>query len=590
MKTLSIILCLALFSSLGWSAQTSERESSSKFEGVKLTKTQLSPKIVKLEPLIKDSFVEERETKLKIAKKAGDEVEARRIEQELNEYYNKNKKTKVDSSKIRRWYPATDIEVIYNEENSDSREKWGDDIIVVGESDHQKAPSMAVRHENGDIFIAYEEYRYSSVRIYIKRSTNGGESWSLFAGFYSSSGEDLLYPCIAIGEGNENKLFISYYYASSEQIYVYSLDLDTGDYYFSCVQTTGENIRPRITVDTDSYYYVYITWVEEDWPSEDDLYYSRSTDYGITFSDGERIFGGVFQNVDIGWGYDNLYVAYQGDNSPGKIYLIENSPYGNPSTWPSYGVLISENQNIHLYPRIAVSDHNERACVVYTYCFSGDDHDIYYSYTQNGTSWDVNNSLETGTVWESFADIMYMKDSSSGDNFHIAYYDDEWIKYRYTDNPSDWSSATTISDYSTASDDDFVAVSANSDNKGMVSWAAWISGELDILFDAEYLVSNDDNEIKPDFAFLEQNRPNPFNPETTISFSIPKDNKVELSIYNMKGQRINELANEYFQSGYYTFLWNGKDESGKNLSAGVYLYKLLINGKITETKKLILIR
>ena len=597
MRKLVFIFSFILLVSIGLFAQTSERESDNKFEGEEFTKTQLSPKTVELAPLITNSYVEELSTKLQIAKKDGDEVEARRIEQELKKHTIKAKQKKVDSSRIRKWYQATDIEIEYDD-NSDSDERWENDIIVDGSTNNQKAPSMAVRYQNGDIYIAYEDYNYPSVRIHIKKSTNGGLSWDDEYTLYSSAGDDFFFPCIAIGEGNQNKLFVSFY-TSSEEVIVFWEDLNSGEYDFVYVQTTGENIRPMITVDTDSYYYIYVTWVEEDWPSGDDLYYSRSTDYGVTFCDGVNILGGAKQNVDIGWGFNHLYIVYQGDDLPGRIYIIENSPYGNPLTWPNSGYLITnENSYLYLYPRIAVSDHSNLLCIVYTFCYSDTDYDIFCS-SYDGIYWDIDYCIEGGGEWESLADIMYMPSSSAGDNFHLAYYDDGWIIYRKTDDPTDWGTwnYTYISDSDNASDDDFVAVSANSNNEGMVAWAAWISGDLDILFDAEYMpVSTDENEITSSFAFLSQNFPNPFNPsgagrspETTIEYSIKEDSNVLIEIFNTKGQKVKTLIDDFRDAGYHTVIWNGKDNQNKPVSSGLYFYRLKSNS-FSQIRKMLLLK
>ena len=80
--------------------------------------------------------------------------------------------------------------------------------------------------------------------------------------------------------------------------------------------------------------------------------------------------------------------------------------------------------------------------------------------------------------------------------------------------------------------------------------------------------------IFSDKCILSQNYPNPFNPTTTISFSITKYNIVELSIYNIKGQKIKTLVNEYLQRGYHEVFWNGKDENNNPISSGIYFYKM----------------
>ena len=86
------------------------------------------------------------------------------------------------------------------------------------------------------------------------------------------------------------------------------------------------------------------------------------------------------------------------------------------------------------------------------------------------------------------------------------------------------------------------------------------------------------------------NFPNPFNPTTTIEFSIQNNSKVELSIYNIKGQKIKTLTNNEFTKGPHSIVWNGDDESGKSMGSGVYLYKLNVNNKAIAVKKCLLLK
>ena len=91
------------------------------------------------------------------------------------------------------------------------------------------------------------------------------------------------------------------------------------------------------------------------------------------------------------------------------------------------------------------------------------------------------------------------------------------------------------------------------------------------------------------FSFL-QNSPNPFNPSTKISFDIKSDNtgNTELTIYNLKGQKVKQLVNESLAVGQHSYIWNGKDENNKKVSTGVYFYKLQIDGKHKVKKMLML--
>ncbi|MCF7920563.1 MAG: hypothetical protein K9N06_11685 [Candidatus Cloacimonetes bacterium] len=75
-------------------------------------------------------------------------------------------------------------------------------------------------------------------------------------------------------------------------------------------------------------------------------------------------------------------------------------------------------------------------------------------------------------------------------------------------------------------------------------------------------------------AELTGNYPNPFNPETEICFLIPKAAEVILEIYNVKGQLVRTLADDYFPAGRHALVWNGKDDAGKTVTTGIYFYHL----------------
>jgi hypothetical protein len=88
---------------------------------------------------------------------------------------------------------------------------------------------------------------------------------------------------------------------------------------------------------------------------------------------------------------------------------------------------------------------------------------------------------------------------------------------------------------------------------------------------------------------LQQNYPNPFNPETRIAYQLPVGSFVSLVVHDLLGREIRTLVSEEKSSGSYTVTWNGKDELGNTVSAGVYLYTLKA-GNFVESKKMILMK
>jgi hypothetical protein len=93
----------------------------------------------------------------------------------------------------------------------------------------------------------------------------------------------------------------------------------------------------------------------------------------------------------------------------------------------------------------------------------------------------------------------------------------------------------------------------------------------------------------PEKVELSQNYPNPFNPTTTIKFSLPTQQKVNLAVYNLIGQKVVELASEKFAPGTHSIIWDAKNSSGSTVSSGMYFYKLQTKN-VTKMKKMILMR
>lgn len=98
---------------------------------------------------------------------------------------------------------------------------------------------------------------------------------------------------------------------------------------------------------------------------------------------------------------------------------------------------------------------------------------------------------------------------------------------------------------------------------------------------------NSDDELIPETAVLESNYPNPFNPSTTIRFGLNQDNYVSLKIYNALGQEVATLVNEFRNAGYHDVVWNGTDNSGNQVTSGIYFYRLN-TGNFVEVKKMLL--
>ncbi len=94
--------------------------------------------------------------------------------------------------------------------------------------------------------------------------------------------------------------------------------------------------------------------------------------------------------------------------------------------------------------------------------------------------------------------------------------------------------------------------------------------------------------VAPSLA-LNQNVPNPFNPQTTIGFSLPGLEHVRLDIFDLGGRLVQRLIDKPMQAGHHQIEWNGKDERGRTVASGMYFYRLTVS-KQMYTKKMILLK
>jgi flagellar hook assembly protein FlgD len=85
------------------------------------------------------------------------------------------------------------------------------------------------------------------------------------------------------------------------------------------------------------------------------------------------------------------------------------------------------------------------------------------------------------------------------------------------------------------------------------------------------------------------NYPNPFNPQTTIHFSIDRTENVKIMIYDIRGRAIRTLVNKTLNGGIYNTVWDGKNDSGNAAASGIY-FAMLRSGEKVKIHKMMLVR
>ena len=94
-------------------------------------------------------------------------------------------------------------------------------------------------------------------------------------------------------------------------------------------------------------------------------------------------------------------------------------------------------------------------------------------------------------------------------------------------------------------------------------------------------------DVAPAVFSILGNYPNPFNPTTTISFTLPSSGKANLSVYSVTGQKVQELVNGPLSAGAHAVVWDGRDAAGKPVSSGVYLSRLNQENRTTANRTLL---
>ena len=127
---------------------------------------------------------------------------------------------------------------------------------------------------------------------------------------------------------------------------------------------------------------------------------------------------------------------------------------------------------------------------------------------------------------------------------------------------------------------DIIVIQCDYNGDGQIDYIIYPSGTTDV-----------DTPDIPSLSslILYQNIPNPFNPTTTIKFDLPRSEHVNLSVFNVKGERIVTLLNQHMPMGRNEVSWNAQDNRGNTVASGIYFYRI-VAGDFVQTKKMVLLR
>jgi len=117
---------------------------------------------------------------------------------------------------------------------------------------------------------------------------------------------------------------------------------------------------------------------------------------------------------------------------------------------------------------------------------------------------------------------------------------------------------------------------------------AWDGPHCFIVTDPSQDISSRGDMLPTSFN-LSQNYPNPFNPTTQVNFDVPTHSQVNISVFNVLGQKTVTLVDEEMNAGSYVVDWDGTSDGGNKVSSGIYFYRMEA-GSFVETKKMMLLK
>ncbi len=298
-------------------------------------------------------------------------------------------------------------------------------------------------------------------------------------------------------------------------------------------------------------------YTQSDAPTGSSQFWAKSTNGGLNWITGTTTMGGTTGSAGTVW-CSGTQIFGHGINGFSRVTFSTNGgtsfTQGNPSVTGTAisGFTMNDNGQCMLAATITSLPNISRS-------------------TDFGATW---STINTGSGLSGRCVLKWVQGTTQAFMFGTAASNP--IK-RSVNNGLNWTAMTTVS-VTNLTDMSFVY-----SGSATCGYAVSTQGYVIKLFEVFDGV-NLQNSIIPEYFALEQNFPNPFNPSTTIKFSVPKRGFVNLKVYNSLGESISELVNTDLAAGNYSV-----DFNSQNLSSGIYYYTIS-SGDFKETRKMVLVK
>ncbi|MBN2789109.1 MAG: T9SS type A sorting domain-containing protein [Candidatus Delongbacteria bacterium] len=452
--------------------------------------------------------------------------------------------------------------------------QWGEPIVICSHPTADiKEHNMCI-DKNGTIHVVWNE-RYTSTysQIFYSYSQDEGDSWS--PAYNVSQSDTSLLRDPAIASDNNGNLYVAYDWNASYPILMLKTfdgiswsepdRLDSNTFYF----------KSKLIVDNDDRvyhfwdlfgvpYFRYIDVSDSVWTEID----STITDFyfkDIIVDNQNNLHATGSTNALLSEHTYTAYVTYKKQEDLwSKIEVIDS--VGTLTASVGERICLSEDNNLHIASREQENYNTWRTFYQFKHLndsiWSEPDivSDFTYPNVVNITT-DENNRVH---IFQQYLGI-------EANICDFRQLDDSWVLETY--NFGDLSTGNPV-------------VKSYNENYYIVFRDYDFEGADYLYFIKGSYVGIYNNNEQSDMSYkLEFNYPNPFNPTTNINYSINAISKIEISVFNSKGELVNNLVNEKQSKGNHTVTFDAS-----KLNSGVYYYRLKIDGMVKETKKMLYLR
>ena len=412
--------------------------------------------------------------------------------------------------------------------------------------------SPKIAEHDGTLYVVWPDERdgYSLTNIYLSKSTDGGETWS--EGVQVGSVNKFnLYPEIKTDtDGNIHLIYYRYNSFSLEfEAVQYRLSSDGGESFSS--PSTVNNYSGSFPCECCPADIIFLNDGTKLSAFRDNNNNIRDM-YGIFSPSGSNYWDGLFQIS-----YDDYFITFCPASGPSLA---------NFNTTVAVSYMAGVNQAPKVFLKVS---------------------------TDNGLSFGDSIAVDPSAVSGNNQDYPSTV-VTPDEEVHVVWQDQRGGYDIYYGSLSAGSNAVgniQVVNDDTSSNRQYTPRMVSDENGFLyVVWQDQRDG-TEIYFTTNYSDSMSINlhPLIPHQIKMHQNYPNPFNPVTTFRYFLPENSLVRITIYDMLGRQVRTLINTTQFVGYKTVIWDGINDSGNPVSAGVYFYTIQI-GNITQTNKMVLLK